>query len=263
MITFLSDFGLSDIYVGVCHAVIAGIAPHVRVIDLLHTLPAFDVRRGATALADCVALAPTAVHLAIVDPDPAARPAVVVQAGDAHLVGPDNGLVLPAADALGGPTAAWRLDDPRWHRTPVSAVFRGRDVLTPVAAHLATGVTASEFGRSIAVSALQGLPDMTARVASRRIAARVRHVDRYGNVQLPVTDADVRRAGLDDRRPVRVTTARETVELRRVDGFSDLADGELGIVADGVGWLAIVAGGGDAARRLGLAAADDIRLGDD
>lgn len=263
MVTFLSDFGLADIYVGICHALIAGIAPQTQIVDLVHTVPAFDVRRGATALADCVGAAPSAVHLAIVDPDPAARPGVVVQAGDAYLVGPDNGLLLAAADALGGPTAAWTLDDARWHRTPVSAVFRGRDVFAPVAAHLATGVAASQFGRRIDVAALQRLPRLAAQVSQRRIVAPVRNVDQYGNVQLSLTDADLRRAELDHSRQVRVATPTGAVDLRRVDGFSDLAAGELAIVEDSLGWLAIVAGGGDAADRLGLAPADEICLGDD
>jgi S-adenosylmethionine hydrolase len=205
VITFLSDFGLTDPYTGICRA---------TVIDLTHTVPALDVGRGATALADCVTVAPAAVHLAVVDPDAEARPGVVVAAGDALLVGPDNGLLLPAADALGGPRSAHRLTQRRWHRDPVSPVFRGR------------------------------------------------HVDCYGNIQLPVTARDLHRAGLDGGRPVRIGTHHEILDVRRVCSFSDLAAGELGIVEDSFGWLAIVAGGADASQRLGLRSGDAIRLGD-
>jgi S-adenosylmethionine hydrolase len=263
VITFLSDFGLTDSYTGICRAVVAGIAPGATVVDLAHTVPALDVRRGATMLADCVSVAPAGIHLAVIDPDADARPGVVLRAGGSLLVGPDNGLLLPAADVLSGVTAAHQLGDPRWHRTPVSPVFRGRDVFGPVAAHLANGVTVPSFGPAIPAEDLQRLPGLDADVGHRRIAAPIRNVDCYGNVQLTATQADLRRAGLDGGRPVRVGTPRETVELPRVASFSDLAAGELGIVEDSFGWLAIVAGRADAADRLDLRTVDAVRLGDD
>jgi S-adenosylmethionine hydrolase len=262
VITFLSDFGLTDPYTGICRAVIATIAPTATVIDLTHTVPALDVGRGATALADCVTVAPAAVHLAVVDPDAEARPGVVVAAGDALLVGPDNGLLLPAADALGGPRSAHRLTQRRWHRDPVSPVFRGRDVFAPVAAHLARGEAPGAFGPAVAVDDLQRLPGRATDISDRRIAAAIRHVDCYGNIQLPVTARDLHRAGLDGGRPVRIGTHHEILDVRRVCSFSDLAAGELGIVEDSFGWLAIVAGGADASQRLGLRSGDAIRLGD-
>jgi hypothetical protein len=261
LITFLSDFGLADSYAGVCRVVIAGLAPGAPVVDLLHTIPALDVRRGATVLADCVRVAPPAVHLAVVDPDQSA-PGVAVVAGAAVLVGPDNGLLPPAADALGGVTSAVRLDDPRAHRTPVSPVFRARDVFAPVAARIATGVDPATLGTPIPPAALCRLPLRAATVEHRRIAAEVRNIDCYGNVQLPVTQDHLARAGLDGGRPVLVGTRRRTVEVRRVASFSELTAGELGLLEDSSGWLAIVAGGDHAARSLGVEPADDIRLGD-
>jgi S-adenosylmethionine hydrolase len=263
VITFLSDFGLTDSYVGICRAVIAGIAPAATVVDLVHTIPALDVRRGATTLADCVSVAPAGIHLAVIDPDADARPGVAIRAGGSVLVGPDNGLLLPAADTLGGATAACRLSDPRWHRTPVSPVFRARDVFGPVAAHLAKGLDLTTVGTALPVDALYRLPGLDAHIRPRRITAPIRNVDCYGNVQLTATQADLRRAGLDSGRPVRVGTATETVELPRVASFSDLASRELGIVEDSFGWLAIVAGGADAAARLDLRSAEAVRLGDD
>lgn len=262
VITFLSDFGLTDGYSGICRAVMAGIAPHATVVDLVHTVPALDVRRGATTLADCVAVAPAAIHLAVIDPDDA-RPGVVIEAGGSLLVGPDNGLLLPAADSLGGADAAHQLRDARWHRTPVSPVFRGRDVFGPVAAHLATGVPPSAVGPRVPVAELHRLPGLDAEVRRRRIAAPIRNVDCYGNVQLSATGADLRRAGLDGGRPVRVGTPRGPVELPRVASFSQLGQGQLGIVDDSFGWLAIVAGGADAADTLDLRLVDTVLLGDD
>jgi S-adenosylmethionine hydrolase len=262
VITFLSDFGLRDSYLGICKAVIAAIAPHAAVVDLLHTVPPLDVRRGATALADCLSVAPPGVHLAVVDPDADGRPGIAVLAGGSVLVGPDNGLLPPAADALGGAESAVALTDPAWHRTPVSPVFRGRDVFGPVAAHLAAGVEPAALGTSIPVARLQRLAGRAADVALRRIAAPVRHVDCYGNVQLSVTAGDLVAARLDGGAQLRLGTDREVLDVRRVASFSDLAEGELGIVEDSFGWLAIVAGCADAAGRLGVTPADAVRLGD-
>ncbi len=263
VITFLSDFGLTDTYSGICRAVIATVAPEATVIDLTHTVPALDVRRGATALADCVSVAPAAVHLAVVDPDAATRPGVALVAGASRLVGPDNGLLLPAAEALGGIDAAYLLTDGRWHRAPASPVFRGRDVFAPVAAHLATGVAPSDVGPRMDPCRLQRLDGVDSVVGHRQIATQIRHIDCYGNVQLSVTTGDLQRAGLDHGQPVRVGTRHETLDVRRVDSFSDLSSGELGIVEDSFGWLAIVAGAAAAADRLDLRAADPVRLGDD
>lgn len=263
VITFLSDFGLADSYIGICRAVIAGIASEATVVDLTHTVPALDVHRGAMALADCVSVAPAAIHLAVVDPFAAERPGIVVRAGGSLLVGPDNGLLLPAAEVLGGVEAAHRLTDQRWHRTPASPVFRGRDVFAPVAAHLAGGVAPTALGPLLASADLHRLPVRHPAITHRRIATPVRHVDCYGNIQLSVTPDDLRRAELDGGRPVRLCTAREALELRRVDSFSDLDAGELGLLVDSFGWLAIVAGGSPAADRLRVCRTDTVRLGDD
>lgn len=141
--------------------------------------------------------------------------------------------------------------------------FRARDVFAPVTAHLATGLDPGAVGPAVPVDDLQRLPNLDADVGHRRIAAPIRNVDCYGNVRLTVTEADLRRAGLDSGLPVRVGTPRETVELPRVASFSDLASGELGIVEDSFGWLAIVAGAADAADRLDLRTVDAVRLGDE
>lgn len=262
VITFLSDFGLTDSYIGICRAVIAGITPEATVVDLTHTVPVLDVHRGAMALADCVTVAPAAIHLAVVDPFAVDRPGIVVRAGDSLLVGPDNGLLVPAAEVLGGIEAARRLTDPRWHRTPVSPVFRGRDVFAPIAAHLAAGVAPAALGPAAATADLHRLPVRDPSITHRRIAAPVRHVDCYGNIQLSVTPVDLQRASLDGGRPVRLVTGHETLMVRRVDSFSDLRAGELGLVEDSFGWLAIVAGGSAAADRLRVRLTDTVRLGD-
>src|ERR1700742_1820839 len=140
IITFASDYGPGDEYVGVVHGVIARIAPDVRIIDLGHGVPPQDVRTGARRLARALPFAPAGVHLAVVDPGVGgARRAVALRAGDRWLVGPDNGLLIEAAQRFGGVDEAFDIGDSPWRLEPVSNTFHGRDVFRPVAAHLALG----------------------------------------------------------------------------------------------------------------------------
>jgi S-adenosylmethionine hydrolase len=129
-ITFTTDYGLADGFAAACHGVAATLVPSVRLIDITHLVPAGDIRRGALVLAQTApAMPPGAVHVAVVDPGVGtARRAIAIQAGESMLVGPDNGLLIPAADALGGVTAAAELTDPRYFRTSVSDVPRPRRV---------------------------------------------------------------------------------------------------------------------------------------
>ena len=139
-ITFLSDYGLEDNFVGVCHGVIARIAPGARVIDLSHSVQPQDVRQGATVLAQSVPYMPAAVHLAVVDPAVGTRRGqVALQAGEHVLVGPDNGLLIWAAEALGGIARAHALSEPAYQLERVSKTFHGRDIFAPAAAHVAAG----------------------------------------------------------------------------------------------------------------------------
>jgi hypothetical protein len=261
LITFLTDFGREGVYVGLCHAVIAAIAPATPVADLTHEIPPQDVRAGAMALADCVLFVPAAVHLAVVDPGVGSRRrGVVLVAGDAVLVGPDNGLLLPAARRLGGATAGYRLSEPRFQAAQVSRTFHGRDVFAPVAAHLAAGVSPSEFGDEVDVGGLVDLALPAATVSGHVVAAPVRDIDRFGNVQLAATAADLARASGTGVQRLELLTDQETFEIRQVGTYSDLKHGELGLLVDSFGWLAVVMDRDAAAQRLRVHELDVVRL---
>ena len=151
-ITFLSDYGLADEFVGVVHGVIAGICPDARVIDVTHGIPRHDVRAGATVLERALPYLPAGVHLAVVDPDVGAqRRAVALRtAGEGRLlVGPDNGLLTPAAERFGGVGEAVEISASPWRLEPVSATFHGRDIFAPVSAALADGAALSAVGERI------------------------------------------------------------------------------------------------------------------
>ena len=167
-ITFLSDFGLADDFVGTCHAVMKRIAPDAQIIDITHGIGPQEVLQGAIVLANTLPYAPAGVHLAIVDPGVGGgRRALALELAEGRrLVGPDNGLLLPAAERLGGVEAAHELTNPAYALTPVSATFHGRDVFSPAAAHLALGVPAAELGPPLDPESLVrlDLPSPTCRI---------------------------------------------------------------------------------------------------
>jgi hypothetical protein len=260
-ITFLSDFGRDDVFVGLCHAAVAAIAPEARVIDLTHGVPAHDVLAGARALEDCVPYVDAAVHLAVVDPGVGShREGVVLAAGDALLVGPNNGLLLPAARRLGGVTAGYRLTEPRYRRPQVSRTFHGRDVFAPAAAHLALGADPASFGDPVDIAALTDLPLPVPQGEDAGVVANVRGVDRFGNVQIRATTDDLARAGLTHDQQLRLMTAHRHVEIEWVGTYGDLASGRVGLIEDSFGWLAVVRNRGHAAGDLQLSVGDTVRV---
>lgn len=253
--SFTTDYGLSDPFVGVCHGVIARIAPAVRVIDVTHQIPACDVRHGAHVLAHAVGYLPPAVHLAVVDPGVGtSRRGVVVVAADGLLVGPDNGLLPPAAEALGGAVAAYELTAPEYRLPQVSATFHGRDVFAPAAAHLALGVAPAEFGPEVPPADLERLPTPAPTVRPGALITEVVSVDRFGNVQLAAPDSSLGEAGFGDgdEVTVRLGDARRRAVVGRT--FLDVDDGDLVVLGDSAGLVALAVNGGSAAARLGLPA---------
>lgn len=247
LITFLTDYGLVDPFVGLCHAVLAYRAPHARVVDLTHAIGPQDVRHGAVVLADCIPHLQPAVHLAIVDPGVGTqRRPVVVAAGGALLVGPDNGLLWPAVQRLGGASGAFEIRD----RAPGPwRTFDGRDVFAPTAARLASGAPPEALGPPVPTDALTQLRLPTARTSAGRIEAEVLLADRFGNLQLAATTADLDDAGLKPGAAV-VVNARRAVCVR---AFAEVAEGELGLLPDAFGRLQLAVNRGSAARALGLA----------
>ena len=186
-VTFLSDFGLRDDFVGTCHGVIARIAPDARVIDITHGIEPQAVLQGALVLASTLPYMPHGVHLAVVDPGVGGRRRAVCardREGRLH-VGPDNGLLLPAVEHFGGVDGAWELRNRAYMLERVSHTFHGRDVFAPAAAHLSLGVPPEELGEGL--ETLLAFPPLRAhRCADGSLRAQVVHIDRFGNV---VTDA--------------------------------------------------------------------------
>jgi S-adenosylmethionine hydrolase len=251
--TFTTDYGLSDGYAAVLHGVVGQRAPWVRTVDITHQVPPGDVARGAAVLAQCVPYFPRAVHVAVVDPGVGtARRAIAVKARDGMLVGPDNGLLPAAADALGGVVLAVHLTDPAWFAPAVSRTFHGRDVFAPVAARLAAGAPLAQAGPALDPTALVRLPDAAWHTGHGYLQAEVLTVDQFGNVQLSAPGSAL--LNLGDR-----LTAGG---LPAVKGgtFADAPAGDLVVYVDSTDRVAIAINGGRAAATLAVSPGDALRI---
>ena len=260
-ITFLTDYGLEDGFVAACHGVAARIAPSIRLIDITHLVPPGDVRRGAAVLAQTLPYLPPGVHVAVVDPGVGtARRGIAVAAGDCILIGPDNGLLSWAATALGGATAASQLTNGELWLHPVSPTFHGRDIFTPVAAHLASGTDLSSAGTPVDVADLVMLPAPTSRVHDGEAEGEVMSVDRFGNVQLSIVAADVGRLGVGFGSPLVVRAGRRQLTVPFLETFAAVAPGEIVAYTDSAGLVSLAVNAGDAAQQLGLPPGAHVRL---
>ncbi len=259
LITFLSDYGLTDPFVGVCHGVIASICPQARVIDLTHGVPRHDARAGALVLRDALRYLPVGIHLAVVDPDVGAqRRALALRLGDGRLlVGPDNGVLWLAAEEGGGVTEAVEISRSPLRLQPVSATFHGRDIFSPVAAHLAAGTPLAEAGEPYDPDELIRLELPRARHQPGALVAHVVYVDRFGNVQLDASHQDLSQAGLRLGHGALLGGGHAAQYVRT---FADAAPGELIVYEDSARMLAVAVSHGNAAERLGLAVDDELRI---
>jgi len=262
-IVFLSDFGLQDEFVGTCHAVVARLAPAARVIDLSHGVPPGDVLRGALLLRGCLPFVPDdAVLLGVVDPGVGGSrtPLAVRTPAGILLVGPDNGLLSLAWEALGGVAEAVRIDAPDVVFQPTSRTFHGRDVFAPAAARLAEGGAPASLGTPVPPASLVTLEAPTAEVDEGAVAATVLSVDRFGNVSLAATAGDLRAAGLDRARALEVRTRERVARATPGSTFGDVEPGMLVVLVDSAGWAAIGRNGGSAADLLAASPGSVVRL---
>lgn len=266
-VSFLTDYGTVDEFVGVVKAVIRDIAPHVGVIDLTHEIAPFDVRAGSLALARCIGYVPRGVVLAVVDPGVAtARRAVAVEVagGEGVLIGPDNGLLAPAVAMAGGAERAVELTNPEFQLEAPGATFAGRDVFAPAAAHLCNGVDLYELGDPVDPGVLLPGTVPLPREEEGALVTEVLWVDRFGNCQLNV-GPDELPAHWGDTLQLRIHDPLDPsgVVVRtaaRATSFAALGTGAAGLVLDSYGMLAVCFDQRSAADELGLAAGAQVTL---
>ena len=256
-VSFLSDYGLDDEFVGVVKAVIRGIAPHVTVIDISHGVPPHDVRAGGLTLARSVQYLPPGVVLGVVDPGVGGdRRAVAVETADAVFVGPDNGLLASAVALAGGAHRAVALTNDKYQLPAPGHTFAGRDVFAPAAAHLCAGVELDELGEPVDPSTLLPGTLPLSRVEEGRVVGEVLWVDRFGNVQLNVDPDEL--AAMGERISLRYGDQVRTAV--RVQSYAELGPGQIGLVVDSYGLIAVSLDKRSAAEELRLHAPVEVTL---
>ncbi len=258
VITFLSDYGLLDEFVGVCHGVIARRCPDARVIDLTHSIPRHDVRSGAIVLRSALPFLPAGVHLAIVDPGVSAvgrhaRRAVALRTVDKDhvLVGPDNGLLMPAAERLGGVAEAVDIGQSHERLEPVSRTFHGRDIFAPVAAALAAGEPLSAVGDPLPLDQPRRLGLSSAHIDDGVLTVHVLRSDTFGNLILDAVDEQLLALGAMPGDTLTITHAGAVRTARYAATFAEVTPGELLIYEDATRMVALAVNRGSAAQLLG------------
>jgi S-adenosyl-L-methionine hydrolase (adenosine-forming) len=262
-ISFLSDYGREDDFVGVCHGVMARIAPEARVIDVTHGIPRHNVRAGALVLRNALPYMPAGVHLAIVDPEVGAeRRAVAIRCReeDRILVGPDNGLLSLAWERCEGVDLVVDITRSPHRLEPVSATFHGRDIFAPVGAWLARGAELADAGDPLDPETLARVETPHPREEDGAMVAHALVIDHFGNVGLNVDHDRLAGTGITLGGKLEVDVHGETYAATYAQTFADVSAGELLVYQDAYRSLALAINRGDAAGTLALKPDDELRL---
>jgi S-adenosylmethionine hydrolase len=257
LVSFLTDFGDRDPWAAICRGVVLSIAPEARLVDISHGVARHDIREGAYLLWCALPYLPVGVHVAVVDPGvgTARRPIAIASGRGDVLVGPDNGLLMPAVERLGGVREARLLAEPRLHLPAVSASFHGRDIFASVAGHLAAGEPFASVGPVLDPASLVRLAWPAPSVEPGRLEATVVYVDTFGNVKLWAGRAEVEAAfGPAPGGSLEVLVAGlAPVSVAWRSTFGEVGPGEPMVYLDSFDRLCLAVDQGNAAERFGLA----------
>jgi len=264
IVTLLTDFGLRDPSAAICKAVILGICRDAEVIDLAHDVRKYAVGEAALALWAALPYVPVGTHVAVVDPGVGtSRRALALRvARDDALIGPDNGLLLPAAERLGGIVEARELANEAYRLPVVSSTFHGRDVFAPAAAHLACGVAFETLGPALDPATLVPSPLPTPRIADGRLVTEIVYVDTFGNAKLSALTSDLTAAiGTPAGRRFRVTLGDGPVHVVAWSPtFGQRERGEPLLYEDSYGRVCIGVNQGNAAESMRLSGGLEVEL---
>jgi S-adenosyl-L-methionine hydrolase (adenosine-forming) len=242
--------------------VIKRIAPEVEVIDITHGIPPQHVLQGALVLANTVPYMPAGVHVAIVDPGVGGeRKPLALRSEDGRVyVGPDNGLLVVAAERLGGITEAVEIAEAAYMLERVSYTFHGRDIFSPAAAHLANGVDLIKLGPALDPAGLRRLEVPEPAVGEARIRATVLYVDRFGNVQLNLNAEHLARVGIEPGSRVEVEVGFERYFASAARTFAEARTGDIVLYEDAYANIALAINRGNAAQMFAVRVGDELRL---
>jgi len=259
VITLLTDFGNKDPYVAEMKAVILTICPEATIVDISHEVEKFNIRMGAFFLASSANFFPKGtIHVGVVDPGVGTkRRAIVVETDKDLFVGPDNGLLMLAAERQGLKNI-YSIQNTDYMLPKISYTFHGRDIFSPVAAHLALGVPASAVGPKIEDYVL---PDFAKpSVDGEVIVGEVLHVDGFGNVITNFSEDFLRGFGLNEGDLIDVSVNERSFRLRLCKAYGEVEKGELLAIFDSYGFLEFSVNLGNASNSLGAKIGDKVKI---
>lgn len=261
-VTFLSDYGLEDEFVGVCRGVIKRFAPEVEILDIAHGIPPQDIQAGATVLAQAVRYMPPAVHLAVVDPGVGTkrRAVVIGTATGPPLIGPDNGVLWLAAEALGGADQAFEITNRALYLDAPSATFHGRDIFAPIAARLALGMPPEEVGPQVELASLIRLILPSAQIDDDHIHARIAQADHFGNLQLNLHREELEGIGVLLGDAVEIRVGGRSFSASYGSAFSEVGVGRLVLLEDAYRSITLAINQGNARDTLEARRGDPVIL---
>jgi S-adenosyl-L-methionine hydrolase (adenosine-forming) len=253
VVTFTTDFGSSDAYVGAMKGVVLSLAPRAVLVDITHAVPPQDIRVGALTLAAAAPyFPPGSIHVAVVDPGVGGgRDAIAVAAAESYFVGPDNGLL---SLAVSEPRRVFRIERPSFRREVASPTFHGRDIFAVAAGQIAAGHAIEEAGPSLA--AMTPLPLANAGILADDCVGEVLYVDHFGNLVTSFSTKPAR--ALSGRWELHCDGRR--FELTAGRTFSDVDPGRLVLYAGSAGWAEVAVRDGSASALIQAKAGSPIRL---
>lgn len=258
-ISFLSDYGHEDEFVGVVKSVIRSINESVEIVDITHGIKPHDVRAGGLALARASQYMLPGIVLAIVDPGVGTERraiAIEINNGETIFIGPDNGLLAPSIAMIGEPTRAVELSNPKFHLPSLSTTFAGRDIFAPVAAHLCNGTELSDLGTAISIPSLHpGLLPVSSREGDI-VLAEILWKDHFGNLQLNISEDDISDFG----EHMLIHIGEQVRGIRRTKTFEGVLESEIGLIVDSTGLLALTMFGRSTAEELRLDEGQQVKI---
>jgi len=259
IISLLSDFGLKDPYVAEMKAVILSICREASIIDISHEIEKFNIRMGAFILAQAARYFPEGtVHVAVVDPGVGtARRPIIIETKRSLYVGPDNGLLILAAQN-DGIKHVYEITNPEYMLKKVSRTFHGRDIFSPAAAYLAKGVEPSQFGPVIRdpVKPSFSSPE----IREKTIMGEIIHIDEFGNLITNIQEENLKAAGISEGMELTVQLGRRRLTLKMCSSYEEAQRNTPLSIIGGTGFLEISVNRGNASEILKVKTGTPITL---
>ncbi len=260
IISLLSDFGDADGWIASCKGSILAIAPEARFLDISHSIPSFDIKKGALVLAATLPYLPVGIHLAVVDPGVGSRRkgiVVKVKRGD-FLVGPDNGIFLPAIERLSGIEKVVEISNKKYMKEEVCPTFHGRDIFSPVTAFLFRGTGIEEFGPKIDPKELVKKPWKEPQIGKDRIVGEIIDIDKFGTLRSNIAQRMLKSIGVEEKNLIKSDWSSKTLRTPFVNTFAQVSKGEKLLLVDSTGLLSLAINCGNAAQKLNSQIGDKV-----